>query len=96
MEGQWSEAELPFHESSQVLGINNRAVYRATMQASFVRAHPLGINNRATLSRHLCPFIQPCLPALTESGVGERNTDYQMVALSTIYICDLHLEWLQS
>ena len=63
VEGQWSEAELPFHGPSQSLGINKRAACGATMQASFVLARPLGINNRTALPRHLCPFIQPCPPA---------------------------------
>ena len=62
VEGQRNEVELPFHGPSQVLGINKRAACRATMQASFVLARPLGMNNRAALPRHLCPFIQPCPP----------------------------------
>ena len=66
VEGQWNEVELPFRGPSQALGINKRAACGATMQAPFVLARPLGINKRATLSRHLCPFTQPCPPALTK------------------------------
>ena len=53
VEGQWSVAELPCHGPSQALGINNRAVYRATMQALLVLARPLG----QTIARFTAP---PC------------------------------------